>query len=214
MPGANKRHTLIFRITHYNNLSLILKSGIHCPNSAKASSGYVDIGHQNLIAKRGKRVVPIFPNGVLNDYVPFYFAPKSPMLYSISKNNVDGFSGNQKDIIYLVSSVETIVEAKLDFIFTDGHAYEIISKFYNKISDLNKIDWQLMGATYWNNTEEDNDRMRRRMAEFLVYQFVPVSCILAIVVQNEKTKSIVELVQNKCNTQIQTLIKPGWYYGK
>lgn len=214
MSDTTKRHTLIFRITHYDNLSLILKNGIHCPNSEKASSGYVDIGHQNLIAKRGKRIVPISPNGVLNDYVPFYFAPKSPMLYSIFKKNVDGFSGNQKDIIYLVSSVETIIKAKLDFVFTDGHAYELISKFYNKIADLNRIDWHLMGATYWHNTEEDNDRMRRRMAEFLVYQFVPVNCILAVVVQNEKTKHIVESVQNKCNTQIQTLIKPNWYYGK
>lgn len=214
MSATTKRHTLILRITHYDNLDLILKKGIHCPNSNKASSSYINVGHQNLIAKRGKRTVPISPNGVLNDYVPFYFAPKSPMLYSIFKKNVDGFSGNQKDIIYLVSSVETIIEAKLDFVFTDGHAYELISKFYNKFSDLNKIDWHLMGATYWNNTVEDNDRMRRRMAEFLVYQFVPVSCILAIVVQNEKTKDVVESVQNKCNTQIQTLIKPGWYYGK
>lgn len=212
MPESKKRPTLIFRLTHYGNLEFTLLNGIYCRNSEEADPNYINIGHRNLIDKRGKRIVPISPKGVLNDYVPFYFAPKSPMLYSIYRKNVDGFTGKQKDIIYLVSSVETIVNANIQFAFTNGHAYEIISKFYNQTTDLNKVDWELMGATYWNNTEFDNDRMRRRMAEFLIYQFVPAKCILAIVVSDEKTLGIVESIQNKCNTNIKSIIKRNWYY--
>jgi hypothetical protein len=212
MPESKKRHTLIFRLTHFDNLEFTLRNGIYCSNSKDADPNYLNIGHRNLIDKRGKRIVPISPNGVLNDYVPFYFAPKSPMLYSIFKKNVDGFSGSQRDIIYLVSSIETIIETDLKFVFTDGHAYELISKFYNNPTQLKNIDWQLMGETYWNNTESDNDRRRRRMAEFLVYQFVPINCILAIVVHNEKAKSTVDSIQHKCKTAIKTLIKPNWYY--
>jgi hypothetical protein len=212
MPESKKRPTLIFRITHYNNLEFTLLNGIYCSNSKDADANYINIGHRNLIDKRGRRVVPLSPFGVLNDYVPFYFAPKSPMLYSIFKNNIDGFSGSQKDVIYLVSSIETIKDANKEFVFTDGHAYELISKFYNKLNDLNKIDWKLMGEKYWHNTESDNDRMRKRMAEFLVYQLVPVNCILAIVVYNDKIKSVVDSIQDKCNTGIKILIKPNWYY--
>ncbi len=171
-----------------------------------------NIGHRNLIAKRGSRVVPLLPGGVLNDYIPFYFAPRSPMLYSIYRNNVDGFAGKQEDIIYLVSSVETIIAASIDFVFTDGHAYELISKFYNQIADLKNVDWQIMGATYWNNTAQDIDRKRRRMAEFLAYQFVPSNCILAIVVYDDKLKKVVDSIQKKCGTNINTIIKPNWYY--
>lgn len=212
MPESKKRHTLIFRLTHFDNLEFTLRNGIYCSNSKDADPNYLNIGHRNLIDKRGTRIVPISPNGVLNDYVPFYFAPKSPMLYSIFKKNVDGFSGSQRDIIYLVSSIETIIETDLKFVFTDGHAYELISKFYNNPTQLKNIDWQLMGETYWNNTESDNDRRRRRMAEFLVYQFVPINCILAIVVHSEKAKSTVDSIQHKCKTAIKTLIKPNWYY--
>lgn len=212
MPEPFKRPTLIFRHVHYENLEFILQKGMYCPNSPNADPDYINIGHRNLIDKRGRRIIPKSPGGVLNDYVPFYFSPRSPMLYSIYRKNVDGFSGKQSDIIYLVSSIEKIIEGQIPYVFTDGHAYEIISRFYNQISDLDKVDWKIMGAAYWNNTEQDNDRMRRRMAEFLAFQFVPPSCILAIVVYNDQLKNIVDSTQKKCSTNINTIIKPNWYY--
>jgi ssDNA thymidine ADP-ribosyltransferase, DarT len=212
MPGTYKRPTLIYRLTHYSNLEFTLRNGMCCKNSPNTDPNYINIGHKNLIDKRGRRPVSLSPFGVLNDYIPFYFAPRSPMLYSIHKGNIDGFAGNQSDIIYLVSSIEKIQEANIPFVFTDGHAYELISDFYNDLSNLEKIDWQIMGATYWNNTPEDNDRMRKRMAEFLVYQFVPSSCILAIVVPDDTIKKTVNSTQAKSGTIIQTLVKPNWYY--
>lgn len=212
MSESFKRPTLIFRLTHHANLEFTLRNGLHCCNSPHSDLNYINIGHRNLIDKRGRRIVPKTPGGVLNDYVPFYFSVRSPMLYSIYKRNIDGLTGKQSDIIYLVSSVEKIIEEKIDFVFTNGHAYEIISKFFNTTNDLDKIDWKIMGEIYWNNTEQDNDRMRRRMAEFLAYQFVPSSCILAIVVYNEHIKSIVDSIQEKCGTKIKTIVKSNWYY--
>lgn len=190
-------------------LNTLCGNGMCCRNSSNADPNYINIGHRNLIDKRGRRRVTKTPGGVLNDYIPFYFAPRSPMLYSIYKKNIDGFIGKQSDIIYLVSSVERIQESKIPFVFTNGHAYEMITNFFNEVADLDKIDWQIMGATYWNNTPDDNDRMRRRMAEFLVYQFIPSSCILAIVLYNDEIKNIVDAIQEKCNTNIKTIIKPN-----
>ena len=43
---------------------------------------------------------------MLADYVPFYFAPRSPMLYAIYKCNVQDYTGSQEEIVYLVSTVE------------------------------------------------------------------------------------------------------------
>ena len=194
------------------NLEFTLQNGMYCPNSPDADPKYINIGHRNLIDKRGKRIVPKRPGGVLNNYVPFYFSPRSPMLYSIHRKNIDGFLGNQSDIIYLISSVDKIREVNIQYVFTDGHAYEMITKFYKDITDLDKIDWEIMGTKYWNNTQQDNDRRRRRMAEFLVYQFVPLNCILAIVVYNDRLKNTVDSIQNKCNTNINTIIKHNWYY--
>jgi hypothetical protein len=212
MPDGFKRPTLVFRLTHYRNLKFTLENGLYCRNSEDCDSDYFNIGHKNLIDKRGSRVVPVEPGGVLNDYVPFYFAPRSPMLYSIHTGFVQGFTGSQRDIVYLVSSVQKVKESEISFVFTDGHAYELISNFYNKEKDLKNIDWPIMGATYWNNTAEDNDRKRRRMAEFLVYQFVPITCIFAIVVFDDRMETTVNKIQRKFNTNIKTIVKRNWYY--
>ncbi|MDR3626810.1 MAG: DUF4433 domain-containing protein [Ignavibacteriaceae bacterium] len=212
MPIGFIRPTFIYRISHYRNLEFTLANGLFCRNSDKCDPNYFNIGHKNLIDKRGNRNVPIDPGGVLNDYVPFYFAPRSPMLYSINKGNVQGFQGTQNDIIYLVSSVQEIKASKIPYVFTDGHAYVEISQFYNTENDLRFVDWVIMGATYWNNTVNDNDRSRRRMAEFLVYQFVPITCIFGIVVIDDIMETTVNEIQRKCNTNIKTYVKPKWYY--
>ncbi|MBD3884903.1 DUF4433 domain-containing protein [Phormidium tenue FACHB-886] len=59
--------------------------------------------------------------GTLTDYVPFYFAPCSPMLYAIHQGNVPTHSDGQEGVIYLGSTVETVQQANLSFVFTDGH---------------------------------------------------------------------------------------------
>src|SRR5438128_2463153 len=72
----------IFRILHRRNLTSLLDHGCVCRNDAKPGT-YVEIGNQELIARRKDRDVPCAPGGTLGDYVPFYFTPYSPMLYNI-----------------------------------------------------------------------------------------------------------------------------------
>lgn len=79
----NKEKALIFRIVHINNLPWIVQNGLHCGNSSVLSSNWEHIGNPELIAKRGAHEVSVGPKGVLNDYVPFYFTPFSPMLLNI-----------------------------------------------------------------------------------------------------------------------------------
>ena len=212
MPENFQRQTYIYRISHYENLESTLRNGIYCRNSSSCDPDYINIGHRNLIEKRGQRIVPLSPGGVLNDYIPFYFAPRSPKLFSIHNGSVQGCNYGQNEIIYIVSSIETIKKANIRFVFTDGHAYQNISKFFNDERDLNQVDQSIMGAKYWNNTDQDNDRMRRRMAEFLIYEFVPVNCILAIIVYNDEIKNKVDSIQQNCQTQINVSIKKTWYF--
>jgi len=212
MPLGNEGiNTKIFRITHIDNLQLIIDNGLVCPNSQNANVNFRHIGYQQLIAQRGSTEVPVDPRGVLNDYVPFYFAPKSPMLYSINLGNTE-YHGPQHKILYLVSNIGLINNAHRPFVFTDAHAHAFISNFYNNIANLVAIDWQLMNAVYWNNTENDPTRMQRRMAEFLVYQFVPVSCILEIVAMNPLVKREVEEILNRNQMNIPVNVNQYWYF--
>jgi len=97
----------LFRITHINNLPFILQNGIYCPGSDLKDSAYVNIGKKNIIAKRESHIIIHPPNGMLHDYVSFYFGPHSPMLYSIFKGASDT-NCSQEEIVYLVTSIPNI----------------------------------------------------------------------------------------------------------
>lgn len=80
----------IFRITHVSNLPWIFDHGLHCKNSVIQDPNFIPIGMAELIEKRSGRSVSIGPGGTLSDYVPFYFTPRSIMMYHIKTgyNNV------------------------------------------------------------------------------------------------------------------------------
>ncbi len=77
--------TRIYRITHLDNLLATLQHGIFCRNQPTAATAiYRNTGDASLTDRRNRIAVPLPPGGFLNDYVPFYLGPRSPMLYAIS----------------------------------------------------------------------------------------------------------------------------------
>jgi hypothetical protein len=204
----------LYHITHYSNLPSILCHGGLVANSGAKTRGisYVNIAHAGIQDRRLITSVPLPPYGTLHDYVPFYFAPKSPMLYAISKGRVEGYKKGQDEIIYLVSKIDIIHRSGLAYVFTDGHAIMGFTDFYNDLKDLHKIDWEVMNSQFWFDTEEDLDRKRRRQAEFLVHQFVPIHLFLGIAVKNNKMKQKVKEIIHKCNYDKPIAVRPHWYY--
>ena len=205
----------IYHITHINNLPLILKSGglFAKKELIQQEVSHLDIAHEGIQSRRARIPVPCGAGGVLHDYVPFYFAPRSPMLYAIHKGKVAGYTQRQNPIIYLVSQAEIIKSEGIPFAFTDGHAIMQYSDFYDDLSALeSSIDWAIMENKYWKGTQEDKDRERRRQAEFLIYQFCPWKLITKIGVIDSTTKFQVEEILANFNYQLQIDIRYHWYY--
>src|SRR5205809_213927 len=110
--------TPIYHFTHITNLERIVRSnGLWACNLLRgAGIDYLDIAHQNLQAQRALVRVRCHPGGTLHDYVPFYFAPRSPMMFAISKGNVESYPEGQEPLVYLVSSVEAVVNSGRRFV--------------------------------------------------------------------------------------------------
>lgn len=206
--------SLIYHITPVENLRAILQMGeLRAKHSLdKECADYTSIAHQSIQDRRANTHVPCGPKGVLHDYVPFYFGPRSPMLYTISKGNVDGFVGDQQSIVHLVSNAQAVQSAGLSFVFTDGHGIMALTDYYDDLGQLTEVDWPLMNARYWNDTIDDSDRKRRRQAEFLVHQRFPVSLIQEIGVINQTVKLTTEALLTEFRLSIAVIAKPGWYY--
>ncbi|MEP0859253.1 DUF4433 domain-containing protein [Trichocoleus sp. DQ-U1] len=206
--------TCIYHITHINNLLSILNSGGLIANSKlrRERINYVDIAHESIQDRRARTLVPCGAGGVLHDYVPFYFARRSPMLFTIHKGNVEGYNQGQESVIYLVSTAEAIEAMALTFAFTDGHGIIGYTQFSDDLEDLDMVDWDIMEAKYWNDTADDNDRKRRRQAEFLVHQFCPWTLITGIGVINTTIQEQVQRLLQKVNYQPPVKVYPNWYY--
>lgn len=200
----------IYHITDKRNLAAILRDkGLYSKNQLK--NDYVNIAYEKIQDRRAKKKVPIHPGGNLHDYIPFYFAPLSPMLYAIHQGAVEGYSGGQKDIIYFVSE-KWVNDKNIAFVFTDGHAIMELSTFFNDQKNLDKIDWEIMEYRYWDNTYKDPDRMRRRQAEFLVKKFFPFQLVQEIgVIDKDVQREIISIASPFGYDKIVN-IRKEWYY--
>jgi hypothetical protein len=207
----------LFRIIHIANLELILqRGGIHAPRVTPADGlpPYRVIHHQSIQTQRANKPVPCGPRGVIHDYVSFYFAPRSPMLYAIYKGNVQNYDEGQGPIIYLVSDAQNVRSSGARFVFTDGHAIMAMSEFFDDLSRLERVDWSVMRAKMWNDTDRSPDRKRRRQAEFMIHRFCPWPLIRGIAVINNRMQRQVESVLDRFPRLHRPVVrvKRAWYY--
>ena len=205
----------IYHITPIDNLESILSAGGLLAYNVMLETGtnYTNIAYENIQYRRARIRVPCGAGGVLHDYVPFYFAPRSPMLYTINRGNVPNYTQGQEAVIHLVSHVEDIdARGDLDFVFTDGHAVMEFTTFFDDLNYLDNIDWDVMEARYWRDTNEDNDRKRRRQAEFLVRNFLPWELITEIGVMNSTIKANTENILQNFTHKPSVIVQKSWYY--
>jgi hypothetical protein len=205
----NAEKALIFRICHKGNVEKVLNDGgCICANGASASK-YVEIGNQELIAKRKAHPVPCPPGGTLGDYVPFYFTPFSPMLYNIKT----GYNGIQKkpieEIVLLVSSLHHLSQTGVPFVFTDRHAYLKLAQFSNDLANLSWIIWPVLQVK--NFKKDDTDKFEKYQAEALVHKKVPLSALMGIACYNDAVKSEIEKLCDSKGHKLQIVTRPGWF---
>ena len=208
------RPTPIYRLMHLDNLSVCLeRGGMHAPNHTP-NDGRVYRTIHDIEIQQVRRARPIRcgSGGTVHDYVAFYFGPRSPMLLKLKTGQVEGYVEGQESLIYLVSTVEAIDQAQLDFVFSDGHGIAAFTQWFDNVTNLNQIDWDMVYADYWADTIADMDRQRRKQAEFLVYRFCPWEVLIRIGVINGDIKDQVESILAKYGVQTPVDICRRWYY--
>ena len=200
---------LLFHMTHIKNLPSILDNkGLFAYSEIAARHTlYQDIANPSIQERRSATSIPLAPHGNLHEYVPFYFAARSPMLYSVLHNGT-----NQEEIVYLVTDTATIDRSGVPYLFTDGHAIMLISEFYSDLKELDQVDWPLMEDPFWRDTEEDPDRKRRRQAEFLVHKKVPIELFTGFAVINQTAKDKVEELLKNHQVSKPVGIRRHFYY--
>ena len=208
------RRVLLYHFTHVDNLPSIAHGGLRSDSAVDDNDLLeVDVGNQDVKARRRRTAVPVSPGGVVADYVPFYFAPRSPMLFAIHKRGVPTYSGGQEGLVYLITDAGTVKDRQLSFILTDRNAASAVARFSDRICDLEGfIDWPLMGARVWNDTREEPDRMSRRMAEFLVHRCVPWDAFIGLAARTDEDAENAAARLGSLAGEVRIVVRPGWYF--
>jgi hypothetical protein len=211
-PNLNPTKALIWRIVHRDNLPWILENGLHCGNSRVQAPGWVNIGNPELTSKRANHPVPLLPGGFLNDYVPFYFTPFSPMLRNIHTGWGGVVQRSNEEIIILVSSLYRVQSQGLPFLFTDSHAYYQWANFYSDMADLEEIDWALLQARDFRRDPDDPAKFERYQAEALIHRHLPTTGLLGIVCYTDTLKlHIAQQLQTR-HLDLPVHVRTEWYF--
>ncbi len=206
--------TRVVHFTHIGHLPGVVTHGLLSDTAAQARGLLTtEVGNRDIKERRRRRVVPVPPGGFVADYVPFYFAPRSPMMYAIDRGNVPEYAGGIDPLAYLVSTIERLQEAGCTLVTTDRNAVLGIATFRQGLDGLdNGVDWHLMEATWWNNTVQEPDRMERRMAECLVHQVVPWEAFTQVRVRSDARRLEVEALLGPGIAPGPVLVAPDWYF--
>jgi hypothetical protein len=210
---VNQNRTFCYRITHRDNLAHILKHGLVNKNHINADPNFVAIGNPEIIDVRSTTLVNLEGYGYIGEYVPFYFTPRSIMLFNI----VTGYYAPKvlrrakEEILVLRCLIEVLVQ-KNRWFFTNGQANDEETSHYNQLHYLDKLDWECIQNSNFSKSDGDYDRQRRYQAEFLVYDALDVSSIEAICVYSEKMKLWAQKQVNDAGKMINILVHKPYFF--
>jgi hypothetical protein len=188
---------------------------MHAPNfTPQDGLVYKTIHSADVQASRRIKTVTVGPGGSDHDYVPFYFGYLSPMLLQLHTGRVQGYTEGQRPIIYMVSTAQAVEESGTQFVFTNGHSLPAITEQFDDLAKLDEVDWDVVYERYWCDKPEDNDKQRRKQAEFLVYRFCNWSLVDSIaVIDQTMQETVEEIFQSFPGTLRKPVhIKKEWYY--
>ena len=211
---TNPSNTKIYHIVHVDRLPSILADGsLWCDRVIRQRNTQgTTIGMNSIKDRRLSLPLSSHPGLHVGDCVPFYFCPRSVMLYLIYRANHEelAYHGGQEPIVHLEADLNGVVswadQANHSWAFTTSNAGSNYFTDYSDLGHLNQIDWTAVAANDWANCRE------KKQAEFLVEDSFPWGLVERIGVRSRSIQNSVHGVLRGTSHQPPVTILPGWYY--
>ena len=211
----------IYHIVHIDRLSSIIADGcLWCDAEIvrRAPAG-TSIGMNNIKQRRlNKLTLTSHPDLYVGDCVPFYFCPRSIMLYLIYKANHPEltYRGGQGSIIHLQADLHASVvwagQQGRRWAFTLSNAGASYFEDRCDLAQLNEINWHAVRTNRWGGNGVDSSIKEGKQAEFLIQHNFPWHLIEYIGVSSQSVYQQVIQVLQAAKHKPRAGIKPDWYY--
>jgi hypothetical protein len=205
----------IYHIVHIDRLPSIINDGyLWCDAEiTKRSYEGSSIGMNKIKERRLKELtLNSHPNLYVGECVPFYFCPRSVMLYVINRKDSPDLTyfGGQKDIIHLEADLRESVKWAEDnnkrWAFTLSNAGSRYFEDRCDLKNLDEINWDAVHAHSWQNCRQ------YKQAEFLLENSFPWHLFNRIGVKSQSCYQQAYNILSTSTHQPSLEIKADWYY--
>jgi len=210
----------IFHIVHKDRLASIMTDGFLWSDAKANQRGCAGttIGMTAIKERRLTNPLSSCPGLCVGQCVPFYFCPRSIMLYLLHRGNHPDvtYRGGQTPIVHLVSDMHTATawaeKKKLRWAFTLSNAGSRYFEDRSDLAALDEINWNAVGADIWSGANVSSEIKQGKQAEFLVEERFSWSLVEEIGVHTPAMGQEVHRLLNGQTHRPAVTVVPRWYY--
>jgi hypothetical protein len=206
----------LYHITHIDNLPSILQDGGLRSDAAMLARGgpAAAIGMSRIKSRRLRLPVKCYPGDRVGDYVPFYFCPRSVMLYLLHRGNHPelNYQGGQTPILHLVVDMHEVVDwanrEGRHWAFTLSNAGAVYTEFRSRLDHLDQVNWTAVAATDFRQPQIKEGKQ----AEFLMRDFFPWHMVQRIGVYSTGVYQQTTTILSAARYRPLVEVRREWYY--
>jgi hypothetical protein len=211
----------IYHIVHVDRLPSIFADGyLWCDaETFRRELSGTTIGMSGIKQRRlTELTLTSYPDLRVGDCVPFYFCPRSIMLYLIYQANHPelNYHGGQGPIVHLEADLRTTVawaeQNNHRWAFTLSNAGSYIFEDRSNLAQLHEINWQAVQSDKWSGNGIAPSVKEGKQAEFLMAYNFPSHLIERIGVYSTRVYQQVMNTLPANGHRPQVEIKSEWYY--
>ena len=212
----------LFHILHVDRLPSVLADGCLWSDAEmvnRPGRGTV-IGMSDIERRRlTELMLTSHPGLHVGSCVPFYFCPRSVMLYLLWRANDPGlaYRGGEGPIIHLQADLKAAVEwaagAGHRWAFTLSNAGARYFEDRASLALLNDINWEAVNAAKWSGTGVASAVKDGKQAEFLMERHFPWELVERVGVRSpDIAQRVSDAVRDHAHHPALE-VRKDWYYG-
>ena len=210
----------IYHIVHVDRLASIVSDGHLWSDAKMAQRGGAGttIGISTIKQRRLTNSLSSHRDLHVGDCVPFYFCPRSVMLYVLSMRNHPelDYRAGQGPIVHLEADLRQSIDWANDnrrrWAFTSSNAGSSYFEDYSDIRELDKINWNAVKANKWSGRGVDQFVMEDKQAELLVEDSFAWELVSRIGIRSQRIYATVQNVLQGAHHRPTVEVKRDWYY--
>lgn len=207
----------VYHITHVDNLAAIVADGKLLSDAGMIALGgpIRSIGMSAIKRRRVEELeVSAHPETHVGDYVPFYFCPRSVMLYVIHCANHTEltYRGGQEPIVHLEADLHRVIrwanENGIRWAFSLSNAGAYYTEFRSRVEELDHLDWNAITTTDFRARQVKEGKQ----AEFLIHNTFPFELVDRIGTRSAAIRVRASAIVASASHQPTLEVHPEWYF--